>query len=255
MNSKHKTVFIAFSSQKGGVGKSTFTTLVASTLHYRLGYNVAVFDADFPQHSLMKMKSRDLAMVMENEHLKRLAYKQFTTINKKAYPIMQHKAESVLEAAQEFLNASSVAVDVVFFDLPGTVNSPGILKALAGMHHIFTPITADRVVMESTLIFTQLLQDVIMKKGETSIETINLFWNQVDGRESTPLYEIYNKLIEQLGLSLMESQIKNSTRFRKEGEENSKTIFRSTVMPPDERLMNACHLDQFIKEFLKIIQS
>ncbi|HEU4496607.1 MAG TPA: ParA family protein [Flavobacterium sp.] len=254
MNVKHKTVFIAFSSQKGGVGKSTFTTLVASTMHYRLGYNVAVFDADFPQHSLMKMKSRDLAMVMENEALKKLAYKQFTTINKKAYSITQHKADGVLDAAHEFVNASSVPVDVVFFDLPGTVNTPGILKALAGMHHIFTPIMADRVVMESTLIFTQLLQDVIMKKGETSIKTINLFWNQVDGRESTPLYEVYNQLIEQLGLSLMQSQIKNSTRFRKESEADSKTIFRSTVMPPDERLMKACQLDQFIEEFLKIIQ-
>ncbi|WP_084129549.1 ParA family protein [Flavobacterium xanthum] len=172
MNANHNTKFIAFSSQKGGVGKSTFTTLVASTLHYRLGHNVAVFDADFPQHSLIKMKSRDLAMVMENEHLKKLAYKQFTTINKKAYPILQHKAESVLEAAEEFLNTSDVPIDVLFFDLPGTVNTPGILKALAGMHHIFTPITADRLVMESTLIFTQLLQDVIMKKGATSIETI-----------------------------------------------------------------------------------
>jgi hypothetical protein len=133
-------------------------------MHYRLGYNVAVFDADFPQHSLMKMKTRDLAMVMENEALKKLAYKQFTTINKKAYPIMQHKADSVLDAAHEFVNTSPF-LDVLFFDLPGTVNTPGILKALAGMHHIFTPITADRVVMESTLIFTQLLQDVIMKKG------------------------------------------------------------------------------------------
>jgi len=254
MSTKHKTVFIAFSSQKGGVGKSTFTTLVASTLHYRLGYNVAVFDADFPQHSLMKMKARDLAMVMENEALKKLAYKQFSTINKKAYPIMQHKADSVLDAAQEFLSTSSVPIDVVFFDLPGTVNTPGILKALAGMHHIFTPITADRVVMESTLIFTQLLQDVIMKKGETSIETINLFWNQVDGRESTPLYDVYNQLIEQLGLSRMQSQIKNSTRFRKESEVNSKTVFRSTLMPPDERLMKTCHLDLFMNEFLKIIQ-
>ena len=122
------------------------------------------------------------------------------------------------------------------------------------MHHIFTPITADRVVMESTLIFTQLLQDVIMKKGETDIKTINLFWNQVDGRESTPLYGIYNQLIEQLGLSLMQSQIKNSTRFRKESEVNSKTIFRSTLMPPDERLMKACQLDEFMSEFLKIIQ-
>ena len=254
MNAKHKTVFIAFSSQKGGVGKSTFTALIASTMHYRLGYNVAVFDADFPQHSLMKMKTRDLAMVMENENLKKLAYKQFTTINKKAYPIMQHKADSVLEMAQEFVNNSNVPIDVVFFDLPGTVNTPGILKALAGMHHIFTPITADRVVMESTLIFTQLLQDVIMKKGETSIETINLFWNQVDGRESTPLYDVYNQLIEHLGLSLMQSKIKSSTRFRKESEVNSKTVFRSTLMPPDERLMKSCLLNEFMNEFLKIIQ-
>lgn len=254
MDTKKKPLFIAFSSQKGGVGKSTFTTLIASTMHYRLGYNVAVFDADFPQHSLMKMKSRDLAMVMQNEALKKLAYKQFTTINKKAYPIMQHSADSVLDAANEFANIAPVPPDVLFFDLPGTVNTPGILKALAGMHHIFTPITADRVVMESTLVFTQLLQDVIMKKGDTSIQTINLFWNQVDGRESTPLYEVYNQLIEQLGLSLMQSQIKSSTRFRKESEVNSKTIFRSTLMPPDKRLMKACRLDLFISEFLNIIQ-
>lgn len=254
MNTKQKTVFIAFSSQKGGVGKSTFTTLMASVLHYRLGYNVAVFDADFPQHSLIKMKERDLAMVMQNEVLKRLAYKQFTSINKKAYSIIQHRADNVLEAAHEFLIQSSIPIDVVFFDLPGTVNTPGILKALAGMHHIFTPITADRVVMESTLVFTQLLQDVIMKKGQTSIETINLFWNQVDGRESTPLYESYNMLIDQLGLKLMQSQIKRSTRFRKESEVKSKTIFRSTLLPPDERLMKNCQLDLFMNEFLKITQ-
>ena len=151
----------------------------------------------------MKMKERDLKMVMENEALKKQAYNQFMTINKKAYEIIQHGADSVLEKAQEYLNASPVPIDVVFFDLPGTVNTPGILKALAGMHHIFTPITADRVVMESTLVFTQLLNDVIMKQGETSIKTINLFWNQVDGRESTPLYEVYNTLIHQLGFSLM----------------------------------------------------
>lgn len=254
MNTKQKTVFIAFSSQKGGVGKSTFTTLAASILHYRLGYNVVVFDADFPQHSLMKMKERDLKMIMENEALKKLAYKQFTSINKKAYEIIQHRADSVLEAANEFIDASPVPINAVFFDLPGTVNTPGILKALAGMHHIFTPITADRVVMESTLVFTQLLQDVIMKKGETSIKTINLFWNQVDGRESTPLYDVYNNLMIELGFGLMQSRVKNSTRFRKESEVNSKAIFRSTLMPPDERLMNTCQLDLFMKEFLKIIQ-
>lgn len=254
MEPKKKPLFIAFSSQKGGVGKSTFTALVASIMHYRLGYNVAVFDADFPQHSLMKMKSRDLAMVMENPALKKMAYKQFTSINKKAYPILQYRADNILDEAHNFIDDSPIPMDVLFFDLPGTVNTPGILKALAGMHHIFTPIVADRVVMESTLIFTQLLQDVIMKKGETSIKSINLFWNQVDGRESTPLYDLYNNLIEQLGLSLMDSHIKSSTRFRKESESNSKTVFRSTVLPPDERLMKSCQLDLFLAEFLKIIK-
>lgn len=145
-------------------------------------------------------------------------------------------------------------VDVIFFDLPGTVNTPGILNALAGMHHIFTPITADRVVMESTLVFTQLFQDIIMKKGETSIESLNLFWNQIDGRERTPLYEVYNSLIDQLGLSRMQSGIKNSNRFRKESEMKARTVFRSTLLPPDERLMKTYGLDLFINEFLKIIQ-
>lgn len=255
MKTNHKTVFVAFSSQKGGVGKSTFTTLAASTLHYRLGYNVAVFDADFPQHSLMKMKTRDLSMVMENDFLKKAAFRQFTAINKKAYTILQHKAEGVLQAAKDFLESSTVPVDYIFFDLPGTVNTPGILKALAGMHHIFTPITADRVVMESTLVFTQLMKDVIMKKGATSIKTINLFWNQVDGRERSPLYEVYNKLISELGLSLMDCQIMNSTRFRKENEADARTIFRCTLMPPDQRLMNSCGMDRFINEFLRITKT
>lgn len=254
MRTKQRPLFIAFSSQKGGVGKSTFTVLAAGILHYRLGYNVAVFDADFPQHSLMKMKERDLGMVMENEILKKLAYKQFTTINKKAYPIIQHRADGVLEAAHDFSDSSAVPLDVIFFDLPGTVNTPGILKALAGMHNIFTPITADRIVMESTLVFTQLLQDVIMKNTETSIKTINLFWNQVDGRESTPLYDAYIRVIEELGLSLMRSQVRSSTRFRKESEAGAKTVFRSTLMPADERLMKTCGLDLFMNEFLRITE-
>lgn len=254
MKTERKTVFVAFSSQKGGVGKTTFTALAASTLHYRLGYNVVVYDADFPQHSLTKMKTRDLSMVMENEFLKKAAFRQFTAIDKKAYPIFQHKAEGVLEAAHDFLEAAEDPVDFIFFDLPGTVNTPGILKALAGMHHIFTPMTADRVVMESTLIFTQLMRDVIMKKGETSIKTINLFWNQVDGRERSPLYDLYKKLIDELGLSLMSSQIMNSMRFRKESEADARTVFRSTLLAPDERLTRSCGFYQFMTEFLGIVQ-
>ena len=47
-----KEIFVAFATQKGGIGKSTVTALAASYLHNVKGYNVAVVDCDDPQHSI-----------------------------------------------------------------------------------------------------------------------------------------------------------------------------------------------------------
>ena len=37
-------IFVAFATQKGGAGKSTLTTLVASYLHYVIGKKVLALD-------------------------------------------------------------------------------------------------------------------------------------------------------------------------------------------------------------------
>lgn len=254
METTHKPLFVAFSTQKGGVGKSTFTVLLASILHYRMGYNVAVFDCDYPQHSLANMRKRDMKIIMNNENLKKLALQQFNTINKKAYPIFECSAEDALKEANNFLKAEPVSPDIIFFDLPGTANTPGVLTTLAGMHFIFSPITADRLVVESTLSFTDVLTNVLMKKGKTSIKSVHLFWNQVDGREKSTLYELYEKVIVDLQLNLMQVHVMDSKRFRKETEIPMKTIFRSTLLPPDEKLAKSCRMNVFVEEFLKIIQ-
>ena len=78
-----ETLFIAFSTQKGGAGKTTLTVLVASYLHYVKGMNVAVVDCDYPQHSIAEMRKRDLKTVMEDEHYKLMAYRQLQRIRKK----------------------------------------------------------------------------------------------------------------------------------------------------------------------------
>jgi len=253
MKTEKKPTIIAFSTQKGGVGKSTFTSLAASILHYRLGYQVAVFDCDFPQYSLIQMRERDLKTVMQNPALKKMAHRQFTTIGKKAYPIFQSRADTVLEEIEKFIEGSKTIPDIIFLDLPGTVNTAGILRALAHVHYIFSPITADRLILESTLSFTDVLTNVLMKEKQTAIKSIHLFWNQVDGREKTHLYENYSKAIRELGLHLMEASIADSKRFRKEGETVAKTVFRSTLLPADLKLMTQCRLDQFMEEFIKII--
>lgn len=70
---KMKPVFIAFSTQKGGVGKTTFTVLAASYLHYVCGYNVLVVDCDYPQFSINEMRKRDAKGLETNSSLQELA--------------------------------------------------------------------------------------------------------------------------------------------------------------------------------------
>ena len=48
MPTEKETLYIAFSTQKGGAGKTTLTVLAASYLHYVKGLNVAVVDCDYP---------------------------------------------------------------------------------------------------------------------------------------------------------------------------------------------------------------
>lgn len=52
------TIVVAFSNQKGGVGKSTLTVLLASYLYYEKGIKVAIMDCDSPQHSLIGERNR-----------------------------------------------------------------------------------------------------------------------------------------------------------------------------------------------------
>lgn len=70
-------VRIAVCNQKGGVGKSTFTTLLASHLHYSLGRDVLVVDCDYPQWSIHAQRERELAAVEQSDNYKLMMVRQF----------------------------------------------------------------------------------------------------------------------------------------------------------------------------------
>ncbi|WP_312508834.1 ParA family protein [Chryseobacterium culicis] len=253
MEKVRKSLKISIYTQKGGVGKSTITTLLASVLHYRLGYNVLVMDCDFPQHSLSNMRERDMKSIMESDYHKRAAMKQFQSINKKAYPVIKSKADSALDLAYDYVDRNPVEPDIIFFDLPGTANTQGVLSALKAMDFILSPITADRLVVESTLAFCEAFLALPVAGSDEHEQALWLFWNQVDGREKTGLYEAYNSVIQDLGLSIMKSNVGDSKRFRKETDDTSNYVFRSSLLPAEPQLLKATRMDLFIKEFLKII--
>jgi len=248
-----KNLCVAFSTQKGGAGKTTLTVLVASYLHYVKGYNVAVVDCDYPQYSIAGMRERDLKMATDNEHYRAMAYEQFTRLDKKMYPVITSLPEKASEAAQALKKKGKY--DFIFFDLPGTINKDGVIFTLALMDYIFSPISADRVVMESTLRFASRLTDTLIESGKSRIKSLNLIWNMVDGRENTELYDVYERIIAELGLSVLKTHLPDSKRFRRELAASRRPVFRSTVFPVDKALLKGSNVDTLVDEILGIINA
>ncbi|GAE86379.1 ParA family protein [Bacteroides reticulotermitis] len=246
-----KNLCVAFSTQKGGAGKTTLTVLVASYLHYVKGYDVAVVDCDYPQYSIAEMRERDLKMATDNDYYKSLAYQQFTRLNKRMYPVVKSLPEKAAETAKALQEKGKY--DIIFFDLPGTVNKEGVIYTLSIMDYIFAPISADHLVLKSTLRFASRLNDTLITTGKAKIKGLYLIWNQVDGREKSELYDVYEQIIAELGLLVLKTFIPNSLRFRRELLESHKALFRSTLFPVDKTLLKGSNVDELVEEVLGII--
>ena len=134
-----ETLFVALSNQKGGVGKSAFTILLASYFHYVENLNVAVIDCDSPQHSLVRMRERDKKAIDRSDHYKQQMMAQWERIKKKAYPIIGVRAEKAREAADELVKNSEHPIDLVLVDLPGTVDAQGVFRTIVNMDYVITP--------------------------------------------------------------------------------------------------------------------
>lgn len=253
IKSMDEPIYVAFSTQKGGAGKTTLTVLVASYLHYVKGYNVAVVDCDFPQYSIHDMRQRDMDAAIKDEHYKMLAFEQFSRLKKKAYPVLCSRSENAPEMA-EGLTKSGNPPDFIFFDLPGTINSESIVNTLATMDYIFTPIAADRVVMESSVKFASVVNEHLISTGKSNIKGLYLVWNMVDGREKTDLYGVYEKVCSELALPVLKTYLPDSKRFRKETGAERKAVFRSTLFPADKTLIRGSNLDSLVDEILGIIK-
>ena len=245
--------YVAFSTQKGGAGKTTLTVLVASYLHYVKNYNVAVIDCDFPQHSITELRERDFKMVDNDEYYKGLAYEQITRLEgKKFYPVVESNPQEALNDADTLCEQGQY--DFVFFDLPGTLNNMDLVEALATMDYIIAPIAADRFVVESTLNYLISVRDTIVSTGKSNIKGMFLFWNLVDGREKSDLYEVYEAVIKELGFPLLKTFVPDSKRFRHELSAEHKALFRSTIFPADKSLVKGSNIDSLTDELLELLK-
>ncbi len=250
---RNEPIYVAFATQKGGVGKSAFTVLAASYLQYVRRYNVAIVDCDFPQHSIHALRQRERERIAQDEYYRTMAMNHFAEIDHASYPIICSKAEDAFTSIKEKLTQRNEKFDVIFLDLPGTVNTVGVLDTLSQVDHIFTPIIADRFVLESSLAFASHLNESVVLNHSNRLKGIHLFWNLVDGRERTDLYDTYENGISSLGLDVLTTTIPDTKRFRKEMSADRRVPFRSTLLPPDKRSIKGSGVVELIDEICSII--
>ena len=64
-----------------------------------------------------------------------------------------------------------------------------------------------------------------------------LFWTMVDGREKNGLYDLYEDVIAEMGLSVLSTRLPDSKKFRRDLSEERKSVpssagHRDALAPP-----------------------
>ena len=245
---KKDTVLVAVCNQKGGVGKSTMTIMLAGYYHYLKGLNVAVIDCDYPQYSLVRMKERDMRTVENSDYFKQLLKSQYERIRKNAYTIGGSKAENARDAAEKLMNNGNY--DLIIVDLPGTVNSSGVINTIVNMDYVITPIIPDRIVMQSSLSFSTIVWDYAKTSKEAPLREFLFFWTRKDARASTEVFDAYNIIMQKLEFTVLDTIIPETNRYNKELSLTTRNFFRCTLFPPPAKSLKGSGLTELAEELL-----
>lgn len=247
--------FVAFATMKGGAGKSTLTTLVASYLYYNEGLEVVAIDCDDSQFSLEKYRKHDLQVSKVNPFHHRRLVKFYKTFRKdKAYKIMCTPVANAVSLIKDYLE-NGENPDVVFFDITGTINNPDIPNLLAVMDYIFVPTSVETGEAASSIAFANHVKNKMMTTGKTNVKELSLIWTKAYTRQKNRVMEAMDDYLAKLGLHSLETIIPNSSKYTKDGlPAGNERIFRSTLLPPDNTLLKGSNLPELVKEIREIIK-
>ena len=101
---------ISICNQKGGVGKSSLTVLLASYLHYTLGHDVLVMDCDYPQWSVHAQRERELSVLENSQYYKLMLIRQFKATGRKLWPVIACTPAEAPERESRFLRDSDCSL-------------------------------------------------------------------------------------------------------------------------------------------------
>jgi cellulose biosynthesis protein BcsQ len=198
------TKFITISTQKGGCGKSTITTLLASYLHYKKGYKVAIFDCDSKQHSISDIREHELGVLNSSDYWRQLldAFLEKNNIEApydvKPFDIDKVTVETLLQFSSNYCQTNHI--DFLLFDFAGSLSTNNLLLLLLNMDYIFVPFYAEQFAFSSSYAFYAGLGCITQEKDiNHRIKKILGFWNdREDNKAKLALVNLQTQLEDYL---------------------------------------------------------
>lgn len=181
-------LIITFANQKGGVGKTTLCITFANFLNQK-GVKVRIYDLD-PQNSIGECRKSDLTKYGE-------AYIPY------GIESLRFKDDNDVVSLLSTIY-SEKNLDIVLFDTPGSMASPGIVALLANSDFLMIPFHYDLMTIKSTmkyLVLIERLRASMEKKMKTRLFFIpNLQDYRAGTRHELSVYGVARDKLMQFGI-------------------------------------------------------
>lgn len=201
-------IHIAIASPLGGVGKTTLTVLAASTLHYHLGYSVAVTDCNYPLYTTAYLRGKEEQGFSDKclkRHLQQPLWLQ-------PYPIVCVPVAKAWNEAERL--QAEVRPKCVFFDLPPLMRTEGTVELLTRMDAVIFPVTGNPMDTDAVRRFIEIVGEQILTMGKGNIRELYLLRNMVGSWEKEEVQERCRALADETGTVLMQTSLPYSRHFR-----------------------------------------
>jgi chromosome partitioning protein len=203
------TKIVSIANQKGGVGKSTLTSVVANYIHYekRGRVKTIVVDAD-TQKTLSRLRELDI--------------KENGLAVDKLYKLVSMDANSLVQNIDMFST-----YDIVFVDLPGTIMQSGVIEAYSLIDVLFIPTGLSRADLDSTMDFYRIILNEIVPLREKYGLVTGDIWGILNKiKQNTIEYKEFEQSREDMPFRFIDNSLPDShVAFQREA---------STFMPYNE---------------------
>lgn len=196
-------------NNKGGVGKSTLTGLVATFMANHCSKKVAIIDTDEYSNSLEKVRENELKY-----------YKTLPTVSSKVLKAIENMPTVVNclpSEAQKKYDEFEKEHDICFFIFPSNfTKEKHLIKIFLNLNHILVPIMSDQLSINTSINFLKDIKAIKAKNGVPSnIDSYHFFINQYAPYKNKSMVQfIEEKIPEVYKFPKLQNNVYEATRYK-----------------------------------------